>query len=194
MRIPLPSVSTGAAKGPSAALAAALVAALLLGAQSAPPSSRPAEPSTSLPADVGPGRIAWFDLTTTDLARSKEFYGQLFGWTWLPVRGTDQALEIVAAGSSIGTLRVADGPIGHFNGVVYVQVDDLRASCDHARELGGMLVPGFPFDLPDGRGAIGLVADPSGHPVGMYSRAPLASAGAGERGATDPSDTPASER
>ncbi len=28
--------------------------------------------------DVGPGRIAWFDITTTDLAKSKAFYGSLF--------------------------------------------------------------------------------------------------------------------
>jgi hypothetical protein len=32
------------------------------------------------PADVGPGRIAWFDLTTTSLPRSREFYGKLFDW------------------------------------------------------------------------------------------------------------------
>jgi hypothetical protein len=30
--------------------------------------------------------------------------------------------------------------------------------------------PPFPFNLPDGTGAIALVADPSGHPIGMYSR------------------------
>jgi hypothetical protein len=35
------------------------------------------------------------------------------------------------------------------------------------------LAPGFPFNLPDLVGAIALVLDPSGHPVGMYSRTPL---------------------
>ena len=39
------------------------------------------------------------------------------------------------------------------------------------------LCPGFPFNLPDGIGAIGLVLDPAGHPVGLYSRTPLPSAG-----------------
>lgn len=28
--------------------------------------------------DVGAGRVAWFDITTTDLAKSKEFYCKLF--------------------------------------------------------------------------------------------------------------------
>jgi predicted enzyme related to lactoylglutathione lyase len=77
-------------------------------------------------------------------------------------------------GDAIGTIRVAEGQISLFNGVVYVQVLDIRRSCKKAKELGGTLAPGFPFDLPNGTGAIGLVSDPAGHPVGMYSRTPLA--------------------
>jgi hypothetical protein len=58
--------------------------------------------------------------------------------------------------------------------VVNVQVLDIQESGKKAQELGGTLVPGFPFDLPNGAGAVGLVRDPTGHPVGMYSRTPLA--------------------
>jgi predicted enzyme related to lactoylglutathione lyase len=129
--------------------------------------------SKDLPADVGPGRIAWFDLTTTDLARSKDFYGKLFGWRFTPVQGTDLAAEIVAGSAHIGTIRVADGPISGFNGVVYVQVADIQASCRKARELGATIPEGFPFNLPGGIGAIAVAVDPSGHPIGMYSRTPL---------------------
>jgi len=121
------------------------------------------EPSKPFPADAGPGRIAWLDLTTPNLPRSKEFYGKLFDWTSNPVPGSDQALEIVARGAAIGTLRVAEGEISSFNGVVYVQVDDIQASCAKAKE-------------PGGTGAIGLVLDPAGHPFGMYSRTALAAA------------------
>ena len=64
------------------------------------------ERPTSMPADVGPGRVAWFDITTTDLSRSKEFYGKLFDWKFNPVRGSDQAVEIVFGGSAIGTNQV----------------------------------------------------------------------------------------
>ncbi len=125
------------------------------------------------PPDVGPGRIAWFDITTTSLSRSKEFYGKLFDWQFTPVQGTDQAAEIVAGGAAIGTIRVADGKITAFNGVVYVQVTDLQASCKKAKELGATIPPGFPFNLPDGIGAIAVILDPAGHPVGLYSRTPL---------------------
>ena len=146
---------------------AALVSIVLLAATASSVSAKP------LPADVGPGRVAWFDLTTTNLTQSKNFYGKLFGWTFAPVPGTDQAVEITADGTGIGTLRGADGKISPFNGVAYIQVSELEASCKKAKELGGTIAPGFPFNLPDGIGAIALVLDPSGHPVGLYSRTPL---------------------
>jgi uncharacterized protein len=135
-----------------------------------------AAPPKSPPADVGPGRVAWFDITTSNLPQSKEFYGQLFDWRFSPVQGSDQAVEIVARGEAIGTPRVAEGKISPFNGVVYVQVTDIQASCRRSKELGGTVAPGFPFNLPDGTGAIALVLDPAGHPVGLYSRTPLPSA------------------
>jgi predicted enzyme related to lactoylglutathione lyase len=127
------------------------------------------------PADVGPGRIAWFDITTTNLPQSREFYGKLFDWEFTAVQGTDQAAEIVSRGTAIGTIRVAEGKISPFNGVVYVQVTDIQASCKKAKDLSGTVVPGFPFNLPDGGGAVAVVADATGHPVGLYSRTPLPS-------------------
>ena len=124
--------------------------------------------------DVGAGRVAWFDITTTNMAKSKEFYTKLFGWEYMPIAGTEFAVEIVSRGTGIGTLRIAEGKIGAFNGVVYIQVDDMRASCGKAEGLGATVAEGFPFDLDDGRGAVGLFLDPSGHPMGMYSQTPLA--------------------
>ncbi|HEX6904809.1 MAG TPA: hypothetical protein VF789_34195 [Thermoanaerobaculia bacterium] len=135
-----------------------------------------ADPPKAPPADVGPGRIAWFDISTSNLAQAKEFYGKLFDWEFTPVEGTDMAAEIVSRGTAIGTLRVADGKISGFNGVVYVQVTDIQERCKKAKELGGTIPPGFPFNLPGGIGAIALVVDQSGHPVGMYSRTPLPAA------------------
>ena len=127
-------------------------------------------------ADVGPGRIAWFDITTTKLSESKDFYSKLFDWKFTSLQGTDLAVEIVSGGTAIGTLRVAEGKISAFNGVVYVQVDDLPASCKKAKDLGGTIPPGFPFNLEEKTGAIALVSDPAGHPIGMYSRTPLPAA------------------
>lgn len=129
--------------------------------------------AATMPVDVGSGHVAWFDLTTTDLAKSRDFYGKLLDWTFAPLKGTDQAVEIVAGKKGIGTLRVTEGTISGFNGVIYIQVNDLPARVAKAKELGGTIIPGFPFDLPDGTGAIALLTDPAGHPIGLYSRKPL---------------------
>lgn len=124
--------------------------------------------------DVGNGRIAWFDITTTNIAKSREFYGKLFDWKFNALAETNLAVEIVAGDTEIGTLRVAEGAISAFDGVVYVQVPDIEASCKKAKDLGATIPPGFPFDLSDGKGAIGLFVDPVGHPMGMYSRTAIA--------------------
>ena len=150
----------------NAILATAMALALVTGQLHATPRKNP-------PADVGSGRIAWFDITTTSLPQSKEFYGKLFDWQFTPVQGTDQAAEIVAGGTPVGTLRVAEGKIGTFNGVVYVQVADIQATCKKVKQLGGTVVDGFPFNLPDGTGAVAVFVDPAGHPVGLYSRTSL---------------------
>ena len=110
------------------------------------------------------------ELMTSDVRRAKEFYGKLFGWTFKPVHGGGATVEINAGNTGIGTLRGAEGKISPFNGVVYVQVNDVEASCQKVKELGATIVPGFPFNLPDGVGAVALVIDPGGHPVGLYSR------------------------
>jgi predicted enzyme related to lactoylglutathione lyase len=124
--------------------------------------------------DVGDGHVAWFDITSTNLQQSKAFYTGLFGWEFTSVKGYENlAAEIVLGGKPIGTLRKAEGQISPYDGVVYIQVKDLTASCAKAKELGGTIVPGFPFDLTDDRGAIALVLDPAGHPIGMYSRTAL---------------------
>ena len=126
--------------------------------------------------DVGNGHVSWFDITTTKMKEAKEFYSKLFDWTFNAVPGSDLAVEIVSGGTSIGTLRVAEGKISNFNGVVYIQVADMTATCKKAKELGGTIPPGFPFNLSGDGGAVGLVADPFGHPIGMYSRTPLPAA------------------
>ena len=79
-------------------------------------------------------------------------------------------MEINAGDTGIGTLRGAEGKISPFNGVVYVQVNDVEASCQKVKELGATVVPGFPFNLSGDVGAIALVRDPGGHPIGLYSR------------------------
>ncbi|TPW17353.1 MAG: hypothetical protein FD129_415, partial [bacterium] len=157
MRIPILALTAAAFL-----LAAPLMTAPIHAAPSQAADTKMEPKKKEPPADVGAGRIAWFDLATTDLAKSRDFYIKLFDWEFTAVAFTDMALEIVASDKPIGTLRLADGAVSPFNGVVYVQVDDVEVTCAKATELGGTVAPYFPFDLPDGIGAIGLLTDPGG--------------------------------
>ena len=109
-----------------------------------------AAPPKTPPKHVGPGSVAWFDITTTNLGQSKEFYGKLFDWKFTALQGTDQAVEIVARGRAIGTLRGAEGKISAFNGVAYIQVTDILASCAKAKALGGRSRTDFPSTFRTG--------------------------------------------
>jgi predicted enzyme related to lactoylglutathione lyase len=152
-------------------LIAASITFVLTASLSAAPDQKGPKP------DVGDGHVAWFDITTTNLNQSKTFYAGLFGWEFTTLKGAENlAAEIVSGGKPIGTLRVAEGKISPFDGVVYIQVKDMPASCAKAKELGGAIPEGFPFNLDGNGGAVGLVVDPAGHPVGMYSRTPLPAA------------------
>jgi predicted enzyme related to lactoylglutathione lyase len=144
-------------------LVALLTLSILSGAAPAA-SAKPPKP------DVGAGHVTWFDLVTTDIPKSKDFYGKLFGWTFTSLPGYgDHAVEIVS-GRPIGTIRKEAGAVGKNSGVVYIQVDDMLASCAKARSLGGTIPEGFPFDLDGGGGSVALVVDPVGQSIGMYSR------------------------
>ena len=150
------------------------IAAVLIfftGSQQSNQSSQSSQ-TRSTNVDVGNGRIAWFDITTSDMTKSKDFYGKLFDWKFAPVEGTDVVAFIVAGTTPIGTLRVGEGKPSVFNGVVYIQVADLIAKCSKVKELGATVVEGFPINVPGGI-AIALLVDPAGHPIGMYSRTPI---------------------
>ena len=144
----------------------ALLITVLCGKASASP------PRTRL-QDVGPGRAVWFDIRATNLDEAKLFYNKLFEWDYRPVDGTSREVEIVARGVSIGAIKLERGTARRLNGAVYIQVDDIRASCSKARKLGATVLKGYPRSLPDRSGAVALIASPSGYPIGLISRRPL---------------------
>jgi len=69
-----------------------------------------AETHKTPPPDVGPGRVAWFDITTTDLPRAKEFYGKLFAFT---LRGHNERNAFIDIGDQFINLtrETSRGPV-----------------------------------------------------------------------------------
>ena len=111
------------------------------------------------------GTPSWIDLQTTDQAAAKQFYGELFGWTFddrpvdeqnvysmASIKGLD-----VAAISGLGDQAAAGVP-PHWNS--YISVDDVDATTAKVAPAGGTVFAP-PFDVMDA-GRMSVIADPTG--------------------------------
>ena len=116
-----------------------------------------------------PGTFCWVDLTTSDPAGAKAFYGSLFGWQAADIPtgdgGTYTLLlldgDVVAGLHAQGDEERAQGSPPHW--IHYVGVADADATAARARELGGS-VYGEPFDVDD-HGRLAIILDPLGGEV-----------------------------
>ena len=112
-----------------------------------------------MPKDWARPVVHW-EIEAVDPERQRTFYRELFNWDI----GDGPIMSI---GAGIGGPE--PGPAGHIRGTgrsgvtLYVQVLDIRASLDRARELGGTIVT-EPFDLP-GAPTMASITDPEGNPV-----------------------------
>jgi len=111
------------------------------------------------------GKICYLELPATDVARSAEFYGSLFGWK-LRTRG-DGAVAFDDAGGYVSgafvTRRAAStAPPGL---LVYVMVDDIDKAVRAVEELGGEIVQPVGADAPE---LTARFRDPGGNVMGLY--------------------------
>jgi uncharacterized protein len=109
-----------------------------------------------------PGALCWNELLTTDVARSVEFYGAVFGWTADTHEGEMPYTEFHVDGRAIAgmmpkpPMAPAEMPP---NWGVYFAVGDTDDAVARAQSLGASLFMG-PADIEPGRFAV--LADPQG--------------------------------
>lgn len=110
----------------------------------------------------------WLDVTASDVARSREFYGTLFGWQIDVVEEMDYGLvRPDPEGGLAGGIGQAGEGNRHPVGVVaYVPVDDVGEALERAAAL-GVTTAVEPWSLP-GMGTMAVVLDPDGRRVGLW--------------------------
>ncbi|MFD8492428.1 VOC family protein [Amycolatopsis sp. NPDC059657] len=109
--------------------------------------------------------IDYIEITVTDLADAKRFYGEAFGWEFNDY-GPGYA-GIRGAEGEVGGLRQdeetkAGGPF------VLLYSDELDKSAEAVRSAGGQVVNG-PYEFPGGRRF--HFTDPSGNELGVWAEA-----------------------
>jgi hypothetical protein len=114
-----------------------------------------------------PGAFIWSELATADVAKSKAFYSEVFGWEW---GGSDEYAEIMVAGRTVGgvTPRRADMPAEvPDNWLVYFGSGDVDAGSKKAAELGGTVI--VPATEIPGTGKFTVLMDPQGAAFALFS-------------------------
>ncbi len=115
---------------------------------------------------VGPNKIVWHELVTSDIEASANFYTSIFGFTSeLSDMGELKATVLNQNGAMFADLMPKPSPDAPDAWVFYVEVQDAQATADLAAASGGaVLVP--PFPLPP-IGILAWLADPTGAVFGI---------------------------
>ena len=109
--------------------------------------------------------IVFFEIATSDLARARGFYGELFGWKFTDMPGA----SMIDPGP--GMLNEVPGHAGGESIVIYIGVDDVRASHALALSLGATeLMP--PRNAP-GKGSFSVFRDRDNNRIGVFGTKPL---------------------
>ena len=108
-----------------------------------------------------PNPIVFFEIGCKDIEANADFYSKLFTWDLL---GSGPNRQIHPGEGIPGQLNSL-GHEPHQYTIFYVQVDDVAASVEQAKSLGGSLLVG-PMDIPIGTFA--WIADPGGNTVGLW--------------------------
>lgn len=108
--------------------------------------------------------VGWFEIVGTDAAKSQKFYSDLFGWQL--DANNPMNYGMMQAG---GDYPIGGGIAGAMDGkplvTFYVDVDDLQATLDKAKGLGGEIVMP-PMDVPGGP-SIAQFKDIDGNVIGI---------------------------
>ena len=112
-----------------------------------------------------PSPVVHFEIASTDPAGTKSFVAEMFGWKLEDIPGPF-SYSMVDTGVE-GAIRGGVGapPSGEGHTTFYVQVDEVQAALDRAKDLGGQAVMG-PQEVPGGS-KIGLITTPTGQLVGL---------------------------
>jgi predicted enzyme related to lactoylglutathione lyase len=102
------------------------------------------------------GALTWNDLISPDVAGSKAFYSELFGWQIQEIAPGEYWSIANGANRNGGMMPMPPGSHPAWN--LYFAVDDVDATVARARELGGDAVMG-PMDVPNG-GRLAVLRDP----------------------------------
>jgi predicted enzyme related to lactoylglutathione lyase len=118
-----------------------------------------------------PNPFVHVELNTTDVGKSKTFYGQLFDWKLQDVPLGDITYTTVDVGSgTAGGILKNPMPGAPSMWLPYVLVDDIVASTAKAKSLGATVIRDV-SEITD-MGWLSIIMDPTGAGLGLWQAKP----------------------
>jgi predicted enzyme related to lactoylglutathione lyase len=117
-----------------------------------------------MPPTLGNGKICYIEVPATDIARSSDFYKQVFGWH-MRTRGDGHIAFDDGVGQVSGTFVLGRPPSNTPGLLVYVMVDSVKTAIDAIVAAGGRIVQPIGADAPE---ITARFSDPAGNVIGLY--------------------------
>jgi uncharacterized protein len=110
------------------------------------------------------GKICYLEIPAIDVARSAEFYNQVFGWN-IRRRGDGHFAFDDTTGQVSGSWIVGRPPSETPGLLTYIMVDDAAAILETIAAHGGTIVQPIGADAPE---ITARFRDPGGNVIGIY--------------------------
>ena len=119
-----------------------------------------------MPPTFANGKICYIEMPATDIARSADFYGKVFGWK-IRQRGDGSTAFDDGVGEVSGTWVLRRPPSAQPGLLIYIMVDSVAAAIEAVVANGGEIVQPIGADAPE---ITARFRDPGGNVVGLYQQ------------------------
>jgi len=110
------------------------------------------------------GKICYIEMPATDIARSSDFYKQVFGWN-IRKRGDASIAFDDTTGEVSGSWVLGRPPAAKPGLLFYIMVDSVAAAVEAVVANGGEIVQPIGADAPE---ITARFRDPAGNVIGLY--------------------------
>lgn len=119
-----------------------------------------------MPPILSNGKICYVEIPANDVARSIEFYENVFGWQTRR-RGDGSIAFDDSVGEVSGTWVTGRAPSGQAGVLIDIMVDSVAATIETIKANGGEIVQPIGADAPE---VTARFLDPTGNIFGLYQQ------------------------
>jgi predicted enzyme related to lactoylglutathione lyase len=117
-----------------------------------------------MPPTFGNGKICYVEIPATDVQRSADFYGKVFGWQ-VRTRSDGSAAFDDGVGEVSGTWVKGRPPSVQPGLMIHIMVNDIQHTMALVLENGGVITQPVGADAPE---ITARFKDPGGNVLGLY--------------------------